>query len=486
MKDLIMPKSKVYYWILLQGLSLAISCCAYLWILRLEMRGSVEFIPVFIALFTSALIITLIQKYLQGRAFWLELPTVFTIYIILALFVPTLTVYHSEVLKALLEWNDINILKAGALGLVFIHFLWFSYALGKVFIPTIPAVKTPKTISLGGIYILIGTSVMASFLAVITGTFGVLQNSNFEETANYLQYIDLLQQMGVLGLILMVFYHPQRKFTIALFVFILFLIGMLSAQKQAALVPFFALAIAYYSKTRRIPRKWIVVGGLALVITFSVVSMMREYYFGGKGSGVTSLSEVADISSNALNSHAFERTYATYDVGDQITMRLFYGNAVGKAIEHCKRNGYGVPDQSRLVHVLIAPVYALIPRFIYPDKPVADFGNWFARHIYVRAPVKYSIGITPVGYGYMVYGVFGVIMVAVIIGLFTSLLHNMLFERYLIIYLFVFIRAVLPSDVTWEYVSGCIKIIVVTWIVLKVFQIKWGILPTSNISEPAV
>ena len=51
-----------------------------------------------------------------GPTFGQRLPMMLTIYVFLALFIPTLLIYRSETLKDLLEWDDYLILKASSLG----------------------------------------------------------------------------------------------------------------------------------------------------------------------------------------------------------------------------------------------------------------------------------------------------------------------------------------------------------------------------------
>jgi hypothetical protein len=120
----------------------------------------------------------------------------------------------------------------------------------------------------------------------------------------------------------------------------------------------------------------------------------------------------------------------------------------------------------------LAPVYAFFPRFLMPGKPEANFGNWFASNVYVGYKVKYSIGITPVGYGYMVGGAWGVLSIGLILGFFMAFLYRILWPNHMYIYILVFVKTFLPADVTWEFIAGNLKLVVVYMIILLLLRVK--------------
>lgn len=430
----------------------------------------------FITLFAleSITIIAILALYriLYGPDFWKLLPTVTSAYIFLALFVPTIIIYKSELLRDILDWNDYLIIKASSLGIVFIQFLWAAYHVGTLIFPVRKMKTTIPLIPVGKIYLLIALTLVVNLIAVLSGTFGILQSTDLESTSKYSMYIDLGQQLGLFSLIILTYQYTHRKYLIGAIGLVLFVLGIVSAQKQAALMPLLAIAVTLFFKKGKFPKGSIFLALAGLVITFAAVTTIRQYYFTGHSKGVTSITEVQEISLNALNPKTFNKAYNTYNVNEHILIRLFYGNAISKAIAYCEKKSFGVPDDSRLYQVIFAPLYAVVPRIIWPDKPLADFGNWFASEIFVKHKVKYSIGITPVGYGYMLNGVFGVITVALILGLFMSLMYKLISPQYLFIYIFIFIKSLLPADVTWEYIAGNIKFVLVYWIIYEILQIR--------------
>lgn len=432
-----------------------------------------NFLTVFAFLAITIIAILLLERKLLGAAFWRYLPTVISAYIILALFIPTLLIYRSPILRTLLDWDDFLILKASSLGLIFIQFLWVFYHIGITLFPVRDKAPVLRILPVSRIYILIFLTLLTNFIAIITGTFGVLQKTDFESTANYSMYIDLGQQLGLFSLIILTYQYTHRKYLIGAIGLLLFLLGIISAQKQAALMPLLTIAITLFFKNGRFPKGAIILAVVGVLFTFAAVSTIREYYFAMKSKGVTSVTEVQEITQKALTQKTYNKAYTTYNLNEHILMRVFYGSAIVKAIQYCDRNDYGVPKNSQLYQVLFSPFYAVIPRFILPGKPEANFGNWFANTVFVGHKVKYSIGITPVGYGYMIHGILGVAAVASILGFFMALLYKGLYRNHLFIYILVFIKTILPADVTWEYFAGNIKLIIVYMIIYKLLSVRW-------------
>lgn len=430
----------------------------------------------FISVYTLLLGLSLVNVYLfariSGRDFWTSLPAVMIIYLLLALLGPTSIIYASPFLREILNWDDGLILESIWLGMLFTWAMWVSYRIGLRIFPRLNPPRWPARIPFDRVLLLLGLAVAANFLAILTGTFGVLQTADMTQATRFSAYVDLGQHLGYVGLIIMMIQFPERRLTMLVFALLFFLIGIVSAHKQAALMPLLVLGTTYFFKKRRLPLGGLAIGVVAVLIAFVSVTTIRRFYFSKGGGGVTSLADVRDISAGAMNAKVFNQAYSEYSVDEHILIRLFYGSAIGKAITHCERNGFGVPEDSRLAHCLLAPVYAFVPRFLMPDKPEANFGNWFASKVYVGYKVRYSIGITPVGYGYMIGGAWGVLSIGLILGLFMAILYRILWPNHLYIYILVFVKTFLPTDVTWEFIAGNLKLVIVYMMILFLFRVR--------------
>jgi len=451
-------------------LALFISSGSY-FLVELVWNGQ-NFMLLYIVHLVSVFAMIFLYRRLFGRDIWRYLPSITSLYIVVALFVSTIFIYYSDFLKGILDWDDYLVIKSLSLGLIFIQFLWTAYLIGTLLMPV--KISTPKIhiLPLSKIYLLFLFGLLANFLAIITGTFGVLQNTNIQSTANYSAYIDLGQHLGLFGLIILTYQYTHRKYLIAFAGLTFFVLGIISAQKQAALMPLLAIGVTLYFKYGKVPKGAIIITLAGLFISFAAVTTIRQYYFDSKSSGVTSVFQVKEISQNALNQKVYNKAYASYNLNEHLLIRFFYGSAIAKAVNYCERHSFGVPSNSAFYQIFFAPIYAVVPRIIMPDKPESTFGNLFASEVFLGYKVKYSIGITPVGYGYMVNGLAGVIMVALVLGLFMAFLFKTLYVHHFYIYVLIFIKSVLPADVTWEYIAGNIKVILVYWIILKLLEVR--------------
>ncbi len=73
----------------------------------------------------------------------------------------------------------------------------------------------------------------------------------------------------------------------------------------------------------------------------------------------------------------------------------------------------------------------MVPRLLWPEKPIFSYGNDVGRKINVLNSNDYitSIGITPIGEGYLLYGYFGVFLAALIMSIIAIIFDLMLKEN---------------------------------------------------------
>jgi hypothetical protein len=61
-----------------------------------------------------------------------------------------------------------------------------------------------------------------------------------------------------------------------------------------------------------------------------------------------------------------------------------------------------------LTNLILQPIYSVIPRVIWPDKPMIDYGRWFTKEIYGHKDSESSTSLGPIGHLYLVGGALGV------------------------------------------------------------------------------
>ena len=122
-------------------------------------------------------------------------------------------------------------------------------------------------------------------------------------------------------------------------------------------------------------------------------------------------------------------------------------------------------------HLLFSPLYAIIPRVIWPSKPLANFGSWASVHIYGSGEEN-SIGITPQAYSYLVARFFGIIFFFFMFGLVQKVMFNLFYlnASYIPFYILMYFEIGYPSVVPWAYISGTIKLVITVLPVIWVLE----------------
>ena len=200
------------------------------------------------------------------------------------------------------------------------------------------------------------------------------------------------------------------KVTTIVFTIGLSTIGAAAGSKWATIGPPFFLALIYSFYRGRLPRKWIIGG----VVTLLLVVVPGNLVF---RSGVTYTTPQSDlVGTRQLSALAgglslaqrasiatrwLQTRFASIDTIGLITIQTPTPN----------------PYQGGRLWVL-APVYNLVPRFVWPSKPVLDLEYGFDR-VYRHLPpnVVTNTGLTQPGDLYMNFGIPGVAMGMLVLGL---------------------------------------------------------------------
>jgi hypothetical protein len=141
---------------------------------------------------------------------------------------------------------------------------------------------------------------------------------------------------------------------------------------------------------------------------------------------------------------------------------------LGKVISYCEKKGHGLPYDSHPAHIIGTPLYFMIPRIIFPYKPIANFGNYITREIYGYRKAKYSIGVSQTGYAYLWNGIPGIIILMTFVGMFQGLLYRLFYHAITPIYIFLFVSNIYTFDEIWAYTSTFIRFSFLLYIMLLV------------------
>ncbi len=286
-------------------------------------------------------------------------------------------------------------------------------------------------------YIYLGVSLFRFWL-LANGLYGRLIS---EETINsdafraVGQYINLINGAGSFVLFAISYLYFEQKKVGRIFWSILgfeLFWGFLAGARGTFLLPLAIAGIAAYLRTGRIHISQVAIFSLGLFIAMTVVVPFKNFYSKyGSDIDLTSVVVIVGrfydyylIEENLLgealsSSDPQEKDKGRGSSNEQMSwyQALFhntnYSTEIAASIRH--KEIYGVPEDAPnfLSNIIFSPLYAVVPRFLWPSKPLNSLGLWFKDSIlnYQAGESRTAVGMTPIGYLYFTGG-----SIAVFIG----------------------------------------------------------------------
>lgn len=236
--------------------------------------------------------------------------------------------------------------------------------------------------------ILLAIAVGARLYAMSQGLYGYGGDYSAERlavTAGYSQYLTLLGGLGKLALVLAAlrFFTPGSRISAAHWFWAALLIevffGFLSGMKSAVGMPMVIAGICLYLRTGKIPRNWIVLTFGMIVVAYAVIEPFRLLR-NQQGTTLTSLGATLEVLTQAGSgdSGSARKNVDSAPVSLSVAARsnLSYIGSFG--IDYA--DAYlELPADSPafLDDLILAPLHALIPRFIWDSKPLGNLGLWY-------------------------------------------------------------------------------------------------------------
>lgn len=286
------------------------------------------------------------------------------------------------------------------------------------------------------IWVLLGLGIVSQFTMIALGIFGYSRDPALAaQSVGIQQYLTMggsLIPLTLLVLALQFFSgrssgnNPIGLF-IVVFVFSVFS-GLLSGFKSQVVMPILIVGLAYYVVYQKTP-KWILPIGLVLLFfAYTIIEPFRA-----------ARNNDQDFQSQSFF-YIYETMFSTEDssldvkTSDSTGKILHFVNAHfpiprwSEGLRYISENE-GLPEGSPqfLRNILIAPLLAVAPRAVWPDKPEAIEGNWFYVEVLGRRGMT-SASMSGVTSLYFAGG-----WVAVLTGFFFfGVLQRVLFRGFLV------------------------------------------------------
>jgi hypothetical protein len=246
-----------------------------------------------------------------------------------------------------------------------------------------------------GFWPLLAISVIGQALRIATGSFGYLQDASVAVSSGtgYAQLVTLLAAMGTFAVVVaavQVFSGNRAwRAKLALVVVIQVAAGLLAGNKEPVAMVGIALLLACSVARGTFPLRFLALGLAAFVLV--VMPFVTAYRVDVRGQGLGFGAAIQTAPTVARTSAEFG------DVGvsrEQLQLRLREIDSFAVVVQKTPRTiPYRPVDEYAQ-----APVLGVIPRAVWPGKPVFAVGYEFARQYYGQDRRTYSsAAITPQG-----------------------------------------------------------------------------------------
>jgi len=280
----------------------------------------------------------------------------------------------------------------------------------------------PRKLSLP---VLVGFGVSTRLIQIKLGIFGY--GSSYDqliEMGALTQYFAMGASLGTAALVvssLEYFSERPMKGARAWFacVFVIEVgFGLLSGFKSAVALPFVIAGVCKYLRSGVFRIAWLIWFVAALSFAYAAIEPFRAIKRSSDFQG-TSATSLVDLFIESRSDDVFVANSTPVWVSVVARSSLVYVGSLGVSF----KDEFGdLPEGSPkfLSNIALAPVYALIPRLLWKNKPVGDLGLWYTNSV-VGSPTMSSTAMGPVTYLYFGGGAVAVVIGFLIFGVFQKL-----------------------------------------------------------------
>jgi len=287
-----------------------------------------------------------------------------------------------------------------------------------------------ENINKRAVIVFIIINLIARLWAIKLGWYGYSASTELLSSgANFTEYFNIADWIGKLVLLVVAIHYFSLSYPMVSDRTLLWLMlsyqvvfGLLSGMKSGVVVPFIIVAIAYYCQKNRFPL-WVVPAVVASVFAaYTVIEPFRasrneNAHFSGK-----SLGSIVSTMTNVNKISEFESTkVAPTWLSVLARLNLTYIASLG--IEYAANNKLPDDRPHFLRNILLAPAHAIVPRFLWNEKPLQQDGLWYTKRV-LGVDVFSATAMSPFTYLNFAGG-----PLAVILGfLFVGIIQRGLFD----------------------------------------------------------
>ena len=200
----------------------------------------------------------------------------------------------------------------------------------------------------------------------------------------------------------------------------------MAGYKGAVVMTFIILFVANYLAVKTVNYRLGIVCFIALVFAYGIVNPYREYliYSGEKPSSIQDITRCV-VSGVVLQNQIV--TNEDVSVVNEVMSRFTTLPELATFIEYKDKFGLRVPrDPDFLYLCYTIPAQLLIPRFLWPSKPVNDLGVWWVSNTVTGNMSNSSSAFGPVGFLYLTFGTLAIIIGFIIISFMLKVCESLI------------------------------------------------------------
>lgn len=242
--------------------------------------------------------------------------------------------------------------------------------------------------------------------------------------------------------------------------------GLMSGMKEEAITPVVIVAIVYILSGFKIKTKYLLIGIIAVIFLYPITNSYRDILndpFYKNSSKIDMLQvSVASLLNEKSDEGFLDQSLESYS--SRLSMYPYFHSA----IENQESWNY----YANMERYWFIPVYPLIPRVFWVEKPRSDEGAYYYEVLTGR--MNNSVTVTSLGWAYLEGGLVYILIIFTFIG-FTlkhidRLRNKSLF--FLLIYTHVFLLVIKPEWDPFFAFTGSLQAALVYYILLKATKFK--------------
>ena len=236
--------------------------------------------------------------------------------------------------------------------------------------------------------------------------------------------------------------------------------GFLFGSKGKVIFPLLAAGLAAYVYSGKIVKTYVISTIVVLAIAFITIEPYRI---------VKNIYPDATFTESLALLREVPETLQTESIEEDVTLyeRLedfawwFAGRSdnfsfSANAIEFKER--YGIPDNDNpdfLGSIIYSPILAIVPRFIWKDKPRDQIGLWYENTI-MQSPNYSASAFGAIGYSYYAGGIVAVTLIFLFFGICQRIIYECFFKLRNLQGFLLYIALIIPVTFISSEVGGVI------------------------------